>query len=168
MWNKRLMIYYNRSYIEFPLYWGNKGAAEKELKQCRNRKIWFFVPLFMRHSRYLNECHFSKDLLNSIYYNVMFGLNGKSIVRQARHRRDHTKAISKLTYGGSYVIDSDCCWIFIPLTASSLTLTHRLVVYLQTAKWALVSFFPLSHLFPSLHLFPSPLLSPLQGVDMLN
>lgn len=70
----------------------------------------------------------------------MFGLNGKSMARQARHRCDYTKAISKLTYGAC-VIDSDWCWILIPFTASSLTLRHRLVVYLQTAKWVLVSFF---------------------------
>ena len=49
---------------------------------------------FMRHSRYLNVCHISGDLLNSIYYNVMFGLNGKSMAGQALHHGDHTKAIS--------------------------------------------------------------------------
>lgn len=45
------------------------------------------------------------------------------------------------------MIDSDCCWVLIPSTVSSLTLRHRLAVYLQTAKWALVSFFFHSHLF---------------------
>lgn len=66
----------------------------------RGKKTASFYLPFMRHSHYLNVCHISRDLLNSIYYNVMFGLNGKSMARQARQRCDHTKAISKLTYGG--------------------------------------------------------------------
>lgn len=55
----------------------------KKGKNCRNTTAPFSLS-FMRH--YLNVCHISRDLLNSIYYNVMFGLNGKSMVRQARHR----------------------------------------------------------------------------------
>lgn len=81
------------------------GCHNKQTEQQRRRitagmkQAFFYLP-YMRHSHYLNVCHISRDLLNSIYYNVMFGLNGKSMMRQARHRWDHTKAISKLTYGG--------------------------------------------------------------------
>lgn len=77
------------------------AAKRKELRKtnCRNKTALFYLP-FMRHSHYLNVCHIRRDLLNSIYYNVMLGLNGKSMTRQARHCWDHTKAISKLTYGG--------------------------------------------------------------------
>ncbi len=132
----------------------------KETLTAGIKKPLLHLP-FMRHSHYLNVSHISRDLLNSIYYNVMFGLNGKSMKRQARRCWDHTKAISKLTYGGPMWLILTAVRFLIPFTASSLTLRHRLAVYLQTAKWVLVSFF-FSLIF-SIAVFLLPLFSKPQG-----
>lgn len=61
-----------------------KVTKEKENTPRGLTEPPFYLP-FMRHSRYLNVFHIRRDLLNSIYSNVMFGLNGKSMMRQARH-----------------------------------------------------------------------------------
>lgn len=65
----------------------NKGekSTSRRINNQRRLKHPPFYLLFIRHSHYLNVCHIRRDLLNSIYYNVMFGLNGKSMKRQARH-----------------------------------------------------------------------------------
>lgn len=51
----------------------------------------------------------------------------------------------------THVIDSDCCWILISFTRSSLTPRDQLVVYLWTAKWDLAFFS--SPLICSLYIF---------------
>lgn len=127
-----------------------------------------FYLLFMGYSRYLNVCHIGKDLLNSIYYNVMFGLNGKSIVRQAHHHWDHTKQFP------NWHMEGLCDWFWLLVDFNTV---HCELIDSQTSSCGLSTNCQMSPclLFPSLSFFflsPSffgPSSQPNAGrVDMLN
>lgn len=83
------------------------------------------------------------DRFTSIYYNVMFALNAKSMMRQGRHCRERAKAISKLTYGGPAWLILTAVGFSCPSLGSWLTSRCRRLVHPQTANGVLLCIFPL-------------------------